>query len=265
MMRRRKAISFVICLAVLAAIEATPVRAHDPHVCPPGINDKPGLFGHISQADVIKLSFSKIFAAGRNIFVTQFNACDGAGRPGTNGGVIPRTLDPIEGPRFPRLSAPDANSCAGCHNQPQTGGAGDFVANVFVLAQNQIPVTGTVLNPDFTQTWLERNTLGIFGSGAIELLGREMTADLLSLKSQAIDQGQRGGKTLHCNSSRRGCPSASSLLIQTARSTPAAWSASIPTSSSSRSHAKGPCARCASSPSTPSISTTVCRRWNASA
>jgi Di-haem oxidoreductase, putative peroxidase len=100
----------------------------------------------------------------------------------------------MEGPRFTRISGPDANSCAGCHNQPRPGGAGDFVANVFVLAQNQIPVTGTVLNPDFTQTFLERNTLGMFGSGAIELLGREMTAELLSLKSQAISQAQSTGQ-----------------------------------------------------------------------
>src|SRR5262249_57965468 len=87
--------------------------------------------------------------------------------------------------RFTRISGPDANSCAGCHNQPQLAGAGDFVANVFVLAQNATPVSGTILSSDFTQTWLERNTLGMFGSGAIELLGREMTQDLLNLQSPA--------------------------------------------------------------------------------
>ena len=32
-------------------------------------------------------------------------------------------------------SAPDSDACAGCHNDPEAGGAGDFVANVFVLAQ----------------------------------------------------------------------------------------------------------------------------------
>jgi hypothetical protein len=83
--------------------------------------------------------------------------------------------------------------CAGCHVQPQAGGAGDFVANVFVLAQNHIPVSGTILNPDFTQTFPERNTLGMFGSGAIEELGREMTADLASLQSQAISKAQSSG------------------------------------------------------------------------
>src|SRR5712692_7445942 len=71
--------------------------------------------------------------------------------------------------------------------------AGDFVANAFVLAQNAIPVSGKVLNTDLTQTWLERNTLGMFGSGAIELLGREMTRELRALKSQAISQAGSSG------------------------------------------------------------------------
>ena len=138
--------------------------------------------------------FDRIFAAGQQIFVTDFNACDGAGRPGTNGGVTRRPVDPLTGPRFTRVSAPEASSCAGCHNQPQAGGAGYFVANVFVLAQNAIPVSETILNPDFSQTFAKRNTLGMFGSGAIELLGREMTRDLLALKSQAISQAASSGK-----------------------------------------------------------------------
>jgi hypothetical protein len=180
-------------VALLLAIYVSQAGAHEPHVCPPGINDAPALPGHLHQQDLLKMSFPRVFAAGQRIFATNFNACDGAGRPGTNGGITPRTPDPALGPRFTRVSAPDASSCAGCHNQPQIGGAGDFVANVFVLAQNQIPVSGTILNPEFTQKFPERNSLGMFGSGAIELLGREMTQDLLALKSQAISQAHNAG------------------------------------------------------------------------
>jgi hypothetical protein len=158
----------------------------EPRVCPPGINDTPALPVHFAQADILRMPFPAVFAAGQRLFVTDFNVCDGAGRPGTTGGVKPRTPDPALGPRFTRISGPDANSCAGCHNQPQPAGAGDFVANVFVLAQNATPVSGALLSSDFTQTWLERNTLGMFGAGAIELLGREMTQDLVTLRSQAI-------------------------------------------------------------------------------
>ncbi len=198
MINHNKGGLFPLMLGVMlvALIRVSQARAHEPHKCPPGFNDEPALAAHLEQDDVLKMPFSKVFAAGQVIFVTNFNACDGAGRPGTNGGVTPRTPDPLMGPRFTRVSAPEASSCAGCHNQPQAGGAGDFVANVFVLAQNLIPVSGTILNPDFSQTFLERNTLGMFGSGAIELLGREMTQDLIALRTQAINGAIAGGKDI---------------------------------------------------------------------
>jgi hypothetical protein len=60
------------------------------------------------------------------------------------------------------------------------GGAGDFVANVFGLAQTLDPVTLSV-SPERSNS---RNTLGMHGAGPIEMLAREMTADL---------QAQRAG------------------------------------------------------------------------
>src|SRR5262249_51358269 len=179
-MTRVHALPIITLLAI-----AAPARPFTAGVCPPGVNDAPALPVHFTQADVLGMPFPKVFAAGRRLFVTDFNVCDGAGRPGTNGGIQPRPIDPTLAPRFTRVSGPEANSCAGCHNQPQPAGAGDFVANVFVLAQNATPVSDSILSSAFTQTWLERNTLGMFGSGAIELLGREMTEDLLNLQSQA--------------------------------------------------------------------------------
>jgi hypothetical protein len=130
----------------------------------------------------------KLFASGRQIFVTNFNASDGGGRPGTTGIGTPRTSNPALAPRFTRVSAPDANSCAGCHAQPD--GAGDFVANVFVLAQASVPVAKLIPSDDFSNTWLERNALGMFGAGAIEMLGREMTDDLGKLETNAISQAK---------------------------------------------------------------------------
>jgi Di-haem oxidoreductase, putative peroxidase len=72
---------------------------------------------------------------------------------------------------------------------PRPGGGGDNVANVFVLAQ---------LN-DFTNdisgnTANERNTLGMWGSGAIEMLAREMTADLLAIRQAALQQAESSGQ-----------------------------------------------------------------------
>ena len=109
--------TITVATALWLIIRAAPIGAHEPHVCPPGINDTPALSGHLNQTDIIKLSFEAIFTLGQRIFATNFNACDGAGRPGTNGGVKLRTPDPLEGPRMTRISAPDASACASCHNQ----------------------------------------------------------------------------------------------------------------------------------------------------
>src|SRR5437016_8931351 len=124
---------------------------------------------------------------GRELFTASFNTLDGTGRPEATGNPTPTMRPRIDFPNnFNRSSGPEANSCAGCHNMPRPGGGGDNVANVFVLGQ---------LN-DFTEdispnTANERNTLGMWGSGAIEMLAREMTADLLTIRHGAIQQAMQ--------------------------------------------------------------------------
>jgi hypothetical protein len=172
-------------------------KGHDPadfvRQCPPGFNDTPAMAAHFGQATILGMPLNQVFALGQQTFVTNFNACDGAGRPATTGTGAARTADPVLGPRFTRVSAPETSSCAGCHSQPQPGGAGDFAANVFVLAQAADPVSRIILNEDFSNTWLERNTLGMFGAGAIEMLGREMTTDLQAEQKGAITQAESSG------------------------------------------------------------------------
>src|SRR5262249_6852904 len=80
--------------------------------------------------------------------------------------------------------------CAGCHAQPRSGGAGDFVANVFVLAQALDPVTFSV-SPEFSD---ERNTLGMMGAGPIEMLAREMSRDLIAGREAARAEAARTGR-----------------------------------------------------------------------
>ena len=157
---------------------AAPAHAHEPHACPTGLPDTPSFEGHVEHADIVggKIGLKRVFDHGEALFVAPLNACDGQGRPATTGAGAGR--DPEGQPAFLRTSGPDSSACAGCHNQPAAGGGGDFVANVFVLAQALDPVTESV-SSEFSN---ERNTLGMFGSGAIEMLGREMTADL---KAQA--------------------------------------------------------------------------------
>ena len=163
-------------------------------VCTEGFPEQPVLSQHISHTDIVRgvFGFDEILAAGEERFAAQYNICDGQGRPATTGGGDKRLADAQ--PEFIRTSAPDANSCAGCHNLPRVGGAGEFVANVFVLAQVEDPVvvhvlahpvsideSGALTEPPPEGGMIgsnERNTLGMFGSGAIEMLAREMTTEL---------------------------------------------------------------------------------------
>ncbi|MCP5479546.1 MAG: hypothetical protein H7A20_12325 [Rhodanobacteraceae bacterium] len=153
------------------------------------IGDGPVVKDHVSQskAEAGDYTFDELFAHGQEQFSAKFNKYDGQGRPGATGGGAARI--PGSAPAFIRTSAPESNSCAGCHNDPFPGGAGDIVANVFVLAQTLDPVVESV-NGEFSN---ERNTLGMQGSGAIEMLAREMTATLQALRDDAKQQAQSGG------------------------------------------------------------------------
>ena len=150
------------------------------------IGDGPVVRKHIDQQKIENgsMSHQEIMEAGRFLFGAKFNTYDGQGRPGTTGTGAPR--EPGSAPAFIRTSAPESNSCAGCHNDPFIGGAGDIVANVFVLAQALDPVTESVSSA-FSN---DRNTLGMHGAGAIELLAREITADLHGIRAEAVAEAQ---------------------------------------------------------------------------
>ncbi len=144
-------------------------------------------FQHMSQEDIAagEIKLADILAHGKLLFDTPLTRLDGQGRPATTGGGAKRVPDQ---PAFIRTSAPDSSSCAGCHAQPRSGGGGDFVANVFVLAQTLDPVTFS-LGAQFSN---ERNTLGMMGAGPIESLGREMTQDLFAIRAAARAQAASG-------------------------------------------------------------------------
>ena len=76
-----------------------------------------------------------------------------------------------------------------CHNEPVAGGAGDFVANVFV-SEGFESADFDSIDPQFSN---ERNTNHLMGSGLMELLAREMTADLAEQRGQAVRQARQTG------------------------------------------------------------------------
>lgn len=152
------------------------------------------LLGHVEQGDVERGSWTlkQLHLAGEQLFKAAFTIHDGAGRPGATGNPSPtrRPLDTARG--FVRTAGPDANSCAGCHNAPLVGGAGDFVANVFAGSPSREPVILS-LDPGLVT---ERGTTSMNGSGAIELVAREMTRALHEIRSQAVADARRTGRPM---------------------------------------------------------------------
>ncbi len=176
---RGRALGFALAVSIVAlTCAACPTNAQVA-LCEAGLPEAPALPLHMEQDDIVsgRHDLETVLAHGKAVFEAPFNACDGQGRPTSTGTGARRARGQ---PAFIRTSGPDATSCAGCHNMPRAGGAGDIVANAFVLAQALDPVTTSVAALHSN----ERNTPGMFGSGAIELLAREMTDELLA--------GQRG-------------------------------------------------------------------------
>jgi hypothetical protein len=157
---------------------------------------------HLGDGDELTMPLAGLLAHGKLLFEANWTEQDGGGRPLTKGTGRPLAdlSRPLRGPRaFNRVSGPDANSCAGCHNMPYgiVGGSGDFVTNVSLLGQrfdfitfdpaDKLPTSGTVDEtgqPATFQTVADsRRTTGMFGAGYLEMLARQMTEELQHIRS----------------------------------------------------------------------------------
>lgn len=186
--------------AALLLVAAAPAAAQEPGPGPdPAQAFEPGrevaVPRHLADGDEYRVPARELFQHGKLLFDAMWTGQEGGGRPLTkgSGGPLADPDSPLSFPRnFNRVSAPDANSCAGCHNLPHSGGAGDVVANVFVLGQrfddvtfdptDTIPTRGSVDEsgkiPTLAQLANSRATTGMFGGGYLEMLAREITFDL---------------------------------------------------------------------------------------
>jgi hypothetical protein len=163
---------------------------------------------HLRDGEEFKLTLADLVEHGKKLFTANWTDQDGGGRPlskGTGQPLIDRSQSLTGERAFNRLSGPDANSCQGCHNGPHqaVGGGGDFVANAFVMADrfdfvtfergDIKPTRGAVDetgHPVTLQTvGNSRLTPGLWGSGYIEMLARQMTADLRRIRD-SIQPGQ---------------------------------------------------------------------------
>src|SRR5690242_3270066 len=149
---------------------------------------------HLADGEEFRLPIEKLLAHGKLLFDANWTDQEGGGRPATKGTGRPlgAPSHPLVGARaFNRISGPDANACTGCHNAPYgiSGGGGDFVTNVLVLAQrfdfvsfdrkDAVPTNGSA-DEDLAPVTLQdvgnsRRTTGMFGAGYLEMLARQMT------------------------------------------------------------------------------------------
>lgn len=148
---------------------------------------------HLHFADVASqgaAGLSALIARGGVLFSAPFTRADGAGRPKATQAIIPTRRMHGVNPTFSRLSGPDSSACVSCHNQPFPGGAGDAVNNAFVSEGFESAEFDST-DPTFSN---ERHTQSMFGDGLVELLAREMTADLQAERGAAVKQAWATGK-----------------------------------------------------------------------
>ena len=167
-----------------------------------GIGREVAIPRHLQDGEEFTVSMRQLIAYGSRLFTAKFTIQEGAGRPLSKGTGNPLSdpSSPLVFPRnFDRLSSPEANACSGCHNAPVVGGGGDRVTEVFVLAQRfdhltfdhddgvttrgAVDESGKFVTMDNATN--DRKTIGMHGSGFIEMLARQMTADLQAQRDSA--------------------------------------------------------------------------------
>lgn len=141
-----------------------------------------------------------LIARGQALFAAKFTTLDGAGRPKATQAIVPTKRRRGENAAFQRTGGPDATACAGCHNDPVIGGAGEFAANVFV-SEGFESADFDSIDPQFSN---ERNTNALMGAGLIELLAREMTADLQAQRKAALAAARMSGRDVEARLETKG-------------------------------------------------------------
>ena len=156
---------------------------------------------HLRDDEEFRTPLVELISYGKKLFSANWTEQEGGGRPLAKGTGKPLSnpKKPLTGVRsFNRVSGPDANSCAGCHNAPFgiPGGSGDFATNVFVLGQrfdfltfdpqDRVPTAGALdeqANPVTLQSVANlRSTPGLFGAGYLEMVARQITNDLQKVR-----------------------------------------------------------------------------------
>lgn len=184
-------------VAIVPLVGGVSVAVTDAQKAPSALGREVGVPTHLQDGQEFAIPLEALLAHGKLLFEAKWTEQEGGGRPLTKGTGRPLAdaSRPLSGVRaFNRISAPDANSCAGCHNAPYgiSGGGGDIVTNVFVLGQrfdfitfdrhDTLPTRGAVDEGGKLASLQDvadfRATTGMFGAGYLEMLARQMTEEL---------------------------------------------------------------------------------------
>lgn len=153
---------------------------------------------HVDQGFLLNLilsgeataAFEHAFETGDELFDTRFNALDGVGAnvgDGTRFTRVPRA--DLRGPGQwanhvpPRVTGPNGQACNECHAVPFGTSAGNASLNV-----HRDPTRSGRLR-DF----IRRDVTSLFGSGALQRLAEEMTAELHAQRDAAAERACRTG------------------------------------------------------------------------
>ncbi len=126
------------------------------------------IFLQQEDVDLRTYDHDRIFQFGDTTFAHEFINAEGYASG-------PRKLTPPSRVHKGARGGLDNYSCAGCHSVGGPNGSGSFAQNTLAEGDG---ARASSSNP--------RNPLAILGSGFVDLLGREMTADLARVRDEAV-------------------------------------------------------------------------------
>lgn len=141
-----------------------------------------------------ELGIDALFVVGDELFAYLFRPENGWGRGGADRtaiGYTPRPRRVHEG----RKGGPDAFACASCHSKGGPDGAGTQTQNAFLFGDGER-----------TEAADERNAPHLLGLGAVELLAREMSAELQAQAAETAAQARQEGRRVERALTTKGIP-----------------------------------------------------------
>lgn len=135
------------------------------------------LFGTIAQDDINAGAYGDedLFAVGTIGFNRNWSCSEGGGK---------RLGGPTGACVYDRRFGPETSSCVDCHSSPVRDGAGQQATNIF-----------RIYSADNSQ-FITRSPPHVFGVAYVDLLAREMTAELLAQRETALAAAQQSGQSV---------------------------------------------------------------------